>query len=300
MMRNSITLAGRINHTRYNLSYPTLSRVTNMIRDGDMILYDSRYGQYTLAQAIEHIRKQPENEKQYWKARLLPAVAYNGRFTETNSTGLVEYSSVTALDFDDIGTRNEMIHLRNRLVKTPCVLCVFITPGGKGLKAIVVHDNADPGKHGDLYRQLLDKFNVASRDESCKDMARRNYLSHDPDIWTNPLPVPFHYIPSTKAQIKTVHSHGGKKVSDQSIIRIMNSVWKRKNPEYWEEGHRASSIFRLSCLMCKWGVDENLALEYFVGGWESITMSEGEILGHVENAYKAEERNFGTLEFRVY
>lgn len=299
-MRNSITLAGRINHTRYNLSYPTLSRVTNLIRDGDMILYDSQYGQYTLAQAIEHIRKQPENEKQYWKARLLPAVAYNGRFTETNSTGLVKYSSVTALDFDDIEPRNEMIHLRNRLVKTPCVLCVFITPGGKGLKAIVVHDNEDPGKHGDLYRQLLDKFNVASRDESCKDMARRNYLSHDPDIWTNPLPVPFHYVSSQKAQIKTVHSHGGKKVSDQSIIRIMNSVWKRKNPEYWEGGNRANSIFRLSCLMCKWGVDENLALEYFVGGWESITMSEGEILGHVENAYKAEGENFGTLEFRVY
>lgn len=298
-MRNSITLAGRINHTRYNLRYPTLSRVISMIREGDMILYDSQCGQYTLAQAIDHIRKQPENEKRYWKTRLLPAVAYNGMFTETNSAGLVEYSSVTALDFDDIVTPAEMFHLRNRLVRTPCVLCVFVTPGGKGLKAVVAHDNADPGKHGDLYGQLLDKFNVVGRDVSCKDLARRNYLSHDPWIWTNPFPVPFHYVPSVKPQVTTVHSHDGRNVSGRSIVSIMNSVWKKKHPEYWEEGNRAGSIFRLSCLMCRWGVDESLALEYFIEGWESATMDGMEILGHVENAYKAEGGNFGTLKFEV-
>ena len=61
-MDSFITLAHRINHTRYNLSYPTLSQVTGMIRDGNIVLWDSQYGKYTLAQAIEHIRKQPENE----------------------------------------------------------------------------------------------------------------------------------------------------------------------------------------------------------------------------------------------
>lgn len=90
-MDSYITLAHRINHTRYNLSYPTLSRVTGMIRDGNMVLCDNQYGKYTLAQAIEHIRKQPENEMQYWKARLLPAVAYNGTFSEIDSTHLISY-----------------------------------------------------------------------------------------------------------------------------------------------------------------------------------------------------------------
>ena len=76
-----------------------------MIRDGNIVLWDSQYGKYTLAQAIEHIRKQPENEMQYWKARLLPAVAYNGTFSETDSTHLISYSNVTAMDFDHIGTQ---------------------------------------------------------------------------------------------------------------------------------------------------------------------------------------------------
>ena len=285
-MDSYITLAHRINHTRYNLSYPTLSRVTGMIRDGNMVLCDSQYGKYTLAQAIEHIRKQPENEMQYWKARLLPAVAYNGTFSEIDSTHLISYSNVTAMDFDHIGT--------------PCVLCVFVTPGGRGLKALILHDNTDPDRHRDLYTQLLDKFNVAGKDSACKDMARRNYLSYDPDIWMNPNPVTFHYIPTVRAQGKVIQPHAERKVSDKSIINIINSLWKKNNPEYWKEGNRAESIFKLACLMCKWGVDESLAIGYFTEGWKSPTMSEEEILGHVRNAYRAEKNNFGTLEFNVY
>ena len=299
-MDSYITLAHRINHTRYNLCYPTLSRVTGMIRDGNMVLCDSQYGKYTLAQAIEHIRKQPENEKQYWKARLLPAVAYNGTFSEIDSTHLISYSNVTAMDFDHIGTQAEMTDLRNWLIRTPCVLCVFVTPGGRGLKALILHDNTDPDRHRDLYAQLLDKFNVPGKDSTCKDMARRNYLSYDPDIWMNPNPVPFHYIPTVRAQGKVMQPHAERKVSDKSIINIINSLWKKNNPEYWKEGNRAKSIFKLACLMCKWGVDESLAIGYFTGGWKSPTMSEEEILEHVRNAYRAEKNNFGTLEFYVY
>ena len=299
-MDSYITLAHRINHTRYNLSYPTLSRVTGMIRDGNMVLCDNQYGKYTLAQAIEHIRKQPENEMQYWKARLLPAVAYNGTFSEIDSTHLISYSNVTAMDFDHIGTQAEMTDQRNWLIKTPCVLCVFVTPGGRGVKALILHDNTDPDRHRDLYAQLLDKFNVAGKDSACKDMARRNYLSYDPDIWMNPNPVPFHYIPTVRAQGKVIQPHAERKVSDKSIINIINSLWKKNNPEYWKEGNRAESIFKLACLMCKWGVDESLAIGYFIEGWKSPTMSEEEILEHVRNAYRAEKNNFGTLEFYVY
>jgi len=271
-----------------------------MIRDGNMVLCDNQYGKYTLAQAIEHIRKQPENEMQYWKARLLPAVAYNGTFSEIDSTHLISYSNVTAMDFDHIGTQAEMTDLRNWLIKTPCVLCVFVTPGGRGVKALILHDNTDPDRHRDLYAQLLDKFNVAGKDSACKDMARRNYLSYDPNIWMNPNPVTFHYIPTVRAQGKVIQPHAERKVSDKSIINIINSLWKKNNPEYWKEGNRAKSIFKLACLMCKWRVDESLAIGYFTEGWKSPTMSEEEILEHVRNAYRAEKNNFGTLEFNVY
>lgn len=295
------TLTEKINWTKYNLVYPELGDIIQMIRTGNMQLHDNEFDGYTLKQAIEHIRSVAPSDMQKWKARLLPAVSYNGTFRELNSAGLIEYSRVTALDFDHIVTPCDMYSLENRLKITPCVLSVFITPSGRGLKALIWHDNTDPAKHGDLYEQLLNKFYVANgSDASCKDLARRNYLSYDPYIWINPSPEPFHYEPIIKPQIQMPQSFGTGTVSDKSIISIMNSVWKRNNPDYWEKGKRANSIFRLACRMCKWGIDEGLATEYFIDGWEDDTMDEKEIRSHVSNAYKAEEKNFGTLIFTIH
>ncbi len=306
-----ISLLQRINHTKSNLCYATVDDVVKIIREGNVLMNDNEFGDYTLRQAIEHIRSlKTHAEQQQWKLRLLPAVAYNGTFSEVNRNGLIQYSDITALDFDNIHSNDEMCHLWRRLVKTPCVYCVFVTPSGDGLKALVLHDNTDPAMHGDLYNQLLQMFNVASKDVSCKDLARRNYLSYDPNIWVNPNPVPYHYVPTIKptiqvqqvrqAQPQNHYAQTGKTISDRSIISIMNSVWKKNNPEYWQEGHRACSIFKLACWLCKWGVDEDLALEYFIGGWESDTMTEDEISGHVTNAYKTEKDNFGTVDFTFY
>ena len=297
-----ITKLERVNYTKCNMTYVTVKEIVNLIQTGNMVLYDNEFGNYTLRQAIEHIRSlKTHAEQQQWKLRLLPAVAYNGTFSEVNRNGLVQYSDITALDFDNILSYDEMCHLRNWLIKEPCVCCVFVTPSGKGLKALVLHDNTDPAMHGDLYDQLLQKFNVASKDLSCKDLARRNYLSYDPNIWTNPNPVPFHYVPTIKAVMtKQTNVSSGKKISGRSIINIMNSSWKKNHPEYWQEGHRAMSIFSLACQLCKWGVDGNLAMEYFVDGWESESMTENEIIGHVRNAYKAEEKNFGKENFTYH
>ena len=294
------TFLQRINYTKYNLGYIDFNEVVDIMRSGNLVLHDGECGKYTLMQAIRCIRSMSENDRQYWKSRLLQAIAYNGRFVEVNSKGLNEYSCITAMDFDHIDTMDELNHLRNRLISTPCVVSAFVTPSGNGLKALVLHDNDNPDLHRDLYEQLLQKFNVASKDESCKDIARRNYLSYDPNIWVNRSPVAFHYIPTIKPQNKSKqYSHKGKGVSDKSIINIMDSIWKKNHPEYWKEGNRANSIFKLACLMCKWGVDQEIAIEYFVDGWQAQSMNEVEIVSHVENAYKAEADNFSTLEFKI-
>lgn len=296
-----ITYLERINYTKSRLKIKSLNEIIDTIRNGSLILHDNEYGDYTLKQIIDFFRSMNPLDLQNLKYRFLPAVAYNGTFSEVSSNGLTEYSCITALDFDHIDNLNELVHLRKRLIKTPCVKCVFTTPSGHGLKAIVLHDNNNPQLHKDLYEQLLNKFDVASKDISCKDIARRNYLSYDPDIWINNNVMPFHYVPSIKTikDNKQIGIYSEKRCSDKSIISIMNSIWKNKNPEYWNIGNRANSIFKLSCLMCKWGIDESNAEEYFINNWEDDTMSKNEIIGHVERAYKKEYRNFGTLDFKI-
>ena len=307
-----VTLTQRINYTKFNLGYATVDDVVKIIRNGNILMNDYEYGQYTLRQAVEHIRSlKTHAEQQEWKARLLPAVAYNGVFSEVERHHLLQYSDVTAMDFDNIHSYEEMFHLWRRLVNTPCVCCVFVTPGGKGLKALVLHDNTDPAMHGDLYDQLLQKFNVASKDLSCKDLARRNYFSYDPNIWTNSYPTPYHYVPTVKMTVNVQNNFqqnnfqqnnisSGKKLSGKSIINIMNYLWKKNNPEYWQEGNRATNIFKNARYLCRWGVDKDLAMDYFVNGWESETMTEKEILGHVRNAYKIEGKNFGVDNFTFH
>lgn len=307
----TVTIIQRINFTKSNMAYVSVGQVIDIMRTGDFTLHDNEFGNYTLKWAIEFIQSlNTHAEQQQWKARLLPAVAYNGVFSEVNNKGLTCYSNITAMDFDDIHNYDEMYHLGKRLVITPCVYSVFVTPSGGRLKALVLHDNTNPNNHRDLYEQLLAKFNISNPDTSCRDLARRNYLSYDPNIWVNPNPVPYHYVPTIKpiiqvqqvrqAQPTNHYAKTGKKISDRSIISIMNSVWKRNHPEYWQEGQRACSIFKLACLFCKWGVEEDLALEYFIKDWESETMTEDEITGHVTNAYKTEKDNFGTVDFTFY
>lgn len=306
-MITTITLFKRINWTAANISTISLAQAVEIIRTGEYQIIDDG-NSYTLkhvTQLIQNGSYQP-NVLQEIKMRYLPAVSFNGTF----QNGLItHYSSITAIDFDHIPNQEVFNDICMRLVKTSCVVNIFKTPSGRGLKAVVLHDNTDPAKHGDMYCQLLEmfKYTAVNADSSCKDLFRRNYLCWDPYVYTNPNPVPFHYVPSIKPSIAcNLHSmsqSGMRKtgaISSMSILNIMNKTWNNKHPEYWIEGNRATSIFKLSCQLCRWGVDKALAIEYFINGWSSPTISCAEITNTVENAYKNEHENFGTTEFKVY
>ena len=69
MVRNmKVTLTEKINWTKYNLTYPGLDDIIQMIRTGDMQLHDNEFGDYTLQQAIAKIRSVAPGDMQKWKA----------------------------------------------------------------------------------------------------------------------------------------------------------------------------------------------------------------------------------------
>ena len=75
MVKNmKTTLTEKINWTKYNLAYPELGDVIQMIRTGDMQLHDNEFGDYTLKQAIEHIRSvAPGDMRKCTERRDIPA-----------------------------------------------------------------------------------------------------------------------------------------------------------------------------------------------------------------------------------
>lgn len=299
--RKEVMLMNRINFTKHNLSPRSIGEVIGIIYRGNFKIHDNEYGDLTLHDATNLVRSQPD-DIQNMKYRLLPAVAFNGTFSEIKETGIETYSQITALDFDHV---NDMDELKARLTGCPHVFCVFTTPSGNGLKALVLHDNKDPRKHRDMYEQLLSMSSEASQDPSCKDLARRNYLCYDPNVWVNENAIPYHYVPS----VPQVPSHpfpinnnpnrsnqGG--VSGKRILDIMIATWKKKHPEAWVDGNRASGIFKFACMLCRWGVDISLVRDRFTKEWDN--MDETEVIGHIEGAYKTEQGNFNTIPFEIH
>ena len=294
-------LMDRINFTKHNLSPRSIGEVIEIIYRGDFKIHDNEYGDLTLQEATNLVRSQPD-DMQNMKFRFLPAVAFNGTFSEIKETGIETYSQITALDFDHV---NDLDGLKARLMGCPNVFCVFTTPSGYGLKALVLHDNTDSSKHRDMYEQLLSMFSEASQDPSCKDLARRNYLCYDPNVWVNKNAVPYHYVPSVPqvpshpfpvSNIPNPNYHVG--VSGKRILDIQMATWKRKHPEAWVEGNRANSIFRFACMLCRWGVDISLVKDRFTKEWGN--MDDKEVIGHIEGAYNAEHENFNTIPFEIH
>lgn len=123
-MNDKITLFGRIDWTTYGLKTITIQDAIDIIRNGTYYIDDNmRSGMSgTLREITEIIQKLPEGTYlQPFKQQFLPAVSFNGEYNK----GIINYSNVTALDFDHIPTQEEFTDLYLRLMNTPCVGCIY-------------------------------------------------------------------------------------------------------------------------------------------------------------------------------
>lgn len=298
MDTTTISLAKRLKYSKYGLEEKSVYDVLEMMQRGDMMLYDPECGYYDLRTITKAIRQQTDSTVQNeWKARFMPVAFFNGIW---DGVKISDYSSVTTLDFDNIHTAQELNDTIALLKNTPFVLSVFRTFKPMRIKALILHDNTDSSKHSEMYGQLMNRFGINLLDSGCKDISRKTYLSWDEDIWVNPNCSKYHFVPGpTSIQPHTNAAYKNTKAkSPQSIINIMNSSWRKKHPEYWEEGHRANSIFMCACQFCEYGVPQDMAEDYFInGGWIADDFTADEVIKHVRGAYGCNKNRFGCKDF---
>jgi hypothetical protein len=283
-----VNIYRKIDETR-NVWSIDFFEVLNIIRTGDLELLGMNGRICSLGELIQKIRNEVPHERlQEYKNSLLPPVCYNGVFDSEGE--LIQYNDITAIDIDHIGGRARLEEMRQKLIADPHSLAIFETPSGDGLKVIVRHDNRDPERHSDMYKQIMAYYEC--HDPKCSDLKRRHYLSYDPLLWINPGDVtPFHFDATItehskqKAATKPI-DHESRRKSDKSIIAMLNSAWSRNHPEYWKEGNRASGVFDCSCQLCKSGVDEELALQYCLDRWLDTGIDEKEIEHNCRGGYK--------------
>ena len=303
-MSKKISICARINTPSYLRNFE-INDVLWMIRYGTCCLQD-------LKSITTQIQSEPDHDVQnQLKLLHLPVALFNGTFSYKNSAGLKEYSGFTAIDFDNFNSEQDLQYIGYRLCITPSVYAVFRTPSGRGLKAIVMHDNDNPEYHEELYLQLLAKFNTPATDTSVGDIARGNYICYDPNLWVNSSCVPYHFVHNPqfvnnkviasracatldKATLRNALSllKPLSKKSDESIINILNAKW-RKDSSRWKEGNRANSIFNSASELCRAGVDMDKSIDYLIASYKPTGMNEKEIEYQVVRGYQNNVDGYG-------
>lgn len=302
--RTKISLFNRITDINHPEEYE-IDKVLDIIKT-------SSY--YHVAEKVDAVRKAKTKEEKEKAKMKLPAVTWNGTFKTKNRNDLIHYSSFTALDFDHIQPE-KMDEFGKWLQSFPCVYAYYVTPSGKGYKAVILHDNYEPLYHYDLYNQLLELFDCSEKDTSTVDLARGNFLSYDPNLWKNPKPEPFHFVPSTSEPIipetvteTIIKDEAGNEimteddsyvanflntlsrqvVSDDSIIRILGKIWTGKSIA----NGRNNTAMSYAGVLCKAGVEKDRAKSFIEELIPDFDITEIIEYAYSHNTFGCERRRY--------
>ena len=114
----------------------------------------------------------------------LPAVCFSGTFSYRRKDSLIEFSQLACLDFDKFNGLEDAQQMKDNLCQDECLFCCFISPSGKGVKAVFRVAN-DPTKYEAMYRALCKKYPDVHLDSKTKDISRLCFESYDPEIFIN-------------------------------------------------------------------------------------------------------------------
>ncbi len=317
-----------VSHQRRNVSlFPQLtnterSETWDIDKLLNVIKTDSYYH---LKDKVSSVRKAKDKDEADEKKSFLPLVCWNGifKYRESNITCINTYSSYTALDFDHFISDDEMMRFKEQLKGIEWVYAVYTTPSGKGLKAIVQHDNIFSEYHTELYNELLSRFDIPEIDPHTKDLARGNYLSYDPELWKNPNPVSYHFvvpenqpqdhIPLTYTTIKTdngeerlykdditessmLHMFCTSIISDRSVLNILRKRWENDD----RSKGRNNRAFSYLGILCKAGIPKTKAIEFVVSLFPNWSSAEEEVTHAAGWAYSHNPFGCDRMKFKSH
>jgi hypothetical protein len=132
---------------------------------------------------IEEIRNFENPSKNPLKDKL-PVFTPTGIFNHRSMAGLENYNGLMCLDIDHVENPEQ---LKDQCKKLNYVFSAFVTPSGKGLKVLIKTD-ATAENYREIELKVATAFQHdtgAIRDNHCKDIARIQFVSYDPNIYIN-------------------------------------------------------------------------------------------------------------------
>jgi KaiC/GvpD/RAD55 family RecA-like ATPase len=238
---------------------------------------------------IEAIRAETNPERQDELKLSLPCACFSGTFLIREDDKLIKHSGFICLDIDHVEP------IVNKLIvkDDPCVLAVFTSPRGHGIKILCAVGPCDASQHKAAFRALKTHFEGKygiEVDRSGSNVSRLCYMSYDPEIVINSEYSVFtareESSPTEKANkdgatFISIKNVGKEKASDNFTIGKCLQ-WVEKYYQY-KDGERNNYIHHFACLLNRVGIEKMVALRYLVLNFD---LGEKETTKCVESAYK--------------
>ena len=118
--------------------------------------------------------------------KTLPAVTLSGSFEKRNAGGLIQHSGLLQIDLDHLGKPAEV---RDQLAADPHVAAALLSPSAQGVKGVMLMPPGDAERHKHAFKAAVNYLQETyglENDRACKDVCRMMFVSHDPELRTNP------------------------------------------------------------------------------------------------------------------
>lgn len=256
-----------------------------------------RRGTNDLIKKIEIIRTMSKGQSEYDQTKKeLYAIMFNGTFTERNATGLVEHSGLCILDFDGYPTDEIMESERQRLINDPYVMIVFMSPGGRGWKAVIRIPKSTASEHKRRFIAYADYFKSDYFDRKNQDVSRVCFESYDPHIYYNEFCQVFEGISEDKG-FQYIERPPVCILNDEAKIIELIEKFDFKNS--FVEGSRNQFIFEIACCLCDYGISQDIAEHHLYSKYVAgSSFSHQEMLNTIKSAYRKSSFNSKYFEDR--
>lgn len=228
------------------------------------------------------------NEASNLKKRL-PALVSSGKFgNHLKAENLQDYYGIMTLDFDHLDT--ELEEIRSKVNDCPYTLMSYVSPSGNGLKVLVKSD-ATRDIHEKAYEQVLEYFQSLTGkelDRVNKNIARKSFLSYDPDCYLNNQPKTFHCLnDDEKSELSEMGREDSEKDTDRLLEDLIHFTERRFS---YHNGNRNNFIYQLACNANRAGVQMRDIQPMILNKYD---LDKNETKATISSAYKNHQYEFG-------
>lgn len=222
----------------------------------------------------------------------LSAVCFSGEFNNRTKKGIIRHSGFMVLDFDKFDTEENTLNFKSELIQNEYIYSCWISPSGKGVKALVkIPEDIDGHKY--YFYAIRDYFDHPNWDDSGHDVCRACFESFDEDLFINENSKIWDV--KNEPELKDIGTFTPNVPITSSSIIFQNifTWWSKKYSLI--KGGRSNNLFILASALNDFGVVQS-ETEFELLKFSQPDFKDDEILKIIKSAYK-NTSNFGTKFF---